>query len=65
MHLVVGSKFYKTISRVETQAMGRTSDLPIHVGKVIYARWTSWLLTLMGMICYLDYILSFFLAKVI
>jgi hypothetical protein len=29
MHLVVGLKYYKTISRVETQAMGSISDLPI------------------------------------
>jgi hypothetical protein len=63
MHLVDGSKFNKTVSKVETKAMGRISDLPIHVGKVIYARWTSWLLTLMGMMCYLDYILSFFPSK--
>jgi hypothetical protein len=33
MHLVVGSKSYKTTSRVATHAMGRINDLPIHVGK--------------------------------
>jgi hypothetical protein len=38
MHLVVGSKSYKTTSRVVIHAMGRINDLPIHVGEVIYAR---------------------------
>lgn len=63
MHLVVGSKSYKTTSRVVIHTMGRINDLPIHVGEVIYAKWTSWLLTLMGMMCYLDYILGSFLSK--
>jgi hypothetical protein len=32
-------------------------------GEAIYATWTSWLLTLMGMMCYLDYILNSFPSK--
>jgi hypothetical protein len=34
MHLVAGSKTYKTASKVITQAMGRIDEVPIKVGGV-------------------------------
>jgi hypothetical protein len=35
MHLIVGSKIYKTTPRMVTYAMERINDLPICVGEVV------------------------------
>jgi hypothetical protein len=35
MHLVLGHKTYKTMSRVITQTLGKITNIPITIGKVV------------------------------
>jgi hypothetical protein len=35
IHLVVGQETYKTTSRIVTQALGRITELPMKVGRII------------------------------